>query len=59
MWRKRQHLCLDKRYKSAQEVQELIKRGYGLHIPIKKKKKGKKECEEDEVKVIPFCKNIL
>jgi IS5 family transposase len=37
-----QHLCLDKGYKSAEEEQELIKRGYVLHIPIKKKKKGKK-----------------
>lgn len=39
--RRLQHLCLDKRYKSAEEEQELIKRGYVLHIPIKKKK-GKK-----------------
>jgi hypothetical protein len=37
--RRLQHLCLDKGYKSAQEEeQELIKRGYVLHIPIKKKK---------------------
>lgn len=33
-----QHLCLDKGYKSTEEEQELIKRGYILHIPIKKKK---------------------
>jgi len=39
--RRLQHLCLDKGYKSAEEEQELIKRGYVLHIPIKKKK-GKK-----------------
>jgi hypothetical protein len=32
-----QHLCLDKAYISEQEEQELIKRGYVLHIPIKKK----------------------
>jgi putative transposase len=38
--RKNQHLCLDKAYNSKQEEQELIKRGYVLHIPIKKKKKG-------------------
>ena len=37
--RLRQHLCLDKAYVSEQEEQELIKRGYVLHIPIKKKKK--------------------
>ena len=35
-----QHLCLDKGYNSEHEEQELIKRGYILHIPIKKKKKG-------------------
>jgi transposase len=35
-----QHLCLDKGYNSEHEEQELIKRGYVLHIPIKKKKKG-------------------
>ena len=32
---------LDKAYISEQEEQELIKRGYVLHIPIKKKKKWK------------------
>ena len=35
-----QHLCLDKGYNSEHKEQELIKRGYVLHIPIKKKKKG-------------------
>jgi hypothetical protein len=34
-----QHLCLDKAYNSEPEEQELIKRGYVLHIPIKKEKK--------------------
>jgi hypothetical protein len=34
----RQHLCLDKGYNSVNEEQELIKRGYMLHIPIKKEK---------------------
>ena len=33
-----QHLCLDKAYNSELEEQELIKRGYVLHIPYKKKK---------------------
>jgi transposase len=59
--KRRQHLCLDKGYKSVQEEQELIKRGFVLHIPIKKKKrKGKGEDGEDgegeEVKVTPFRK---
>ncbi len=31
--RKLQHLCLDKTYNSEQEEQELVKRGYALHIP--------------------------
>ncbi len=34
-----QHLCLDKGYKSALEEQKLIRRGYVLHMPSKKKKK--------------------
>jgi transposase len=45
--RRLQHLCLDKGYKSEQEEQELIKRGYILHIPIKKKKKKKGEDSEE------------
>ena len=59
----RQHLCLDKGYNSVQEEQELIKRGYLLHIPIKKKKRkkskktGKEEEEkQEEARVIPFRK---
>ena len=49
---------MDKGYKSAQEEQELIKRGYVLHIPIKKKKKrgGEKVDEEEKTKVIPYRK---
>jgi hypothetical protein len=35
--RKLQYLCLDKAYNSEPEEQELIKRGYVLHIPIKEK----------------------
>jgi transposase len=42
-----QHLCLDKGYNSAEEEQKLIKRGYVLHIPIKKKKKKKGEDSEE------------
>ena len=37
--REQQHLCLDKGYSSKHEEQERIKRGYMLHIPLKKKKK--------------------
>jgi hypothetical protein len=51
--RRLQHLCLDKGYKSAEEEQELIKRGYVLHIPIEKKKKGKKGEEEGKETAIP------
>ena len=36
--KKTQHLCLDKAYNSEPEEQELIKRGYVLHIPIKRKR---------------------
>ncbi len=44
--RRLQHLCLDKvTYNSEPEEQELIKRGYVLHIPYKKKK-GKEVDEE-------------
>jgi IS5 family transposase len=46
--RKRQHLCLDKGYKSSQEEQELIKRGYVLHIPIRKKKKRRGEVDNND-----------
>lgn len=45
--RRLQHLCLDKGYNSVEEEQKLIKRGYVLHIPIKKKK-GKKGEEGKE-----------
>ena len=45
--RKLQHLCLDKAYNSEQEEQELIKRGYVLHIPPKRKRD-----ETREIKVI-------
>jgi transposase len=48
--RRLQHLCLDKGYKSREEEQELIKRGYALHIPIKKKK-GKKGEEGKEIAI--------
>ena len=36
--RRLQHLCLDKAYNSTQEEQELIRRGYVLHISPKRKR---------------------
>ena len=53
--RRQQHLCLDKGYNSENEEQELIKRGYVLHIPIKKKKKGT-DNEKDIIGPIPDIK---
>jgi len=51
---RRQHLCLDKAYISEQEEQELIKRGYVLHIPIKKeKKRGVEKDDNQKPKAIP------
>ena len=38
-----QHLCLDKGYNSKQEEQELIKRGYVLHIPQREKEMKKRK----------------
>ena len=38
-----QHLCLDKGYNSENEEQELIKRGYVLHIPPKRKRGEEEE----------------
>ncbi len=49
-----QHLCLDKAYNSEPEEQELIKRGYVLHIPPKRKR-GEKE---EEAKItVQHCSN--
>jgi Transposase DDE domain len=48
-------ICLDKGYNSENEEQELIKRGYVLHIPIKKKKKGT-DNEKDIIEPIPDIK---
>jgi hypothetical protein len=61
IWRKRlflQHLCLDKGYNSAKEEQELIKRGYVLHIPIKKKKKKSEDKvgKEKPIEATPYRK---
>jgi hypothetical protein len=54
-----QHLSLDKGYKSTEEEQKLIKRGYVLNIPIKKKKKGEQEENEQKPKMIPNLKKIF
>ncbi len=43
--RKLQHLCLDEAYNSEQEEQELIKRGYVLHILPKRKRDEKEEIK--------------
>ncbi len=51
---KLQHLCLDKAYNSEPEEQELIKRGYVLHIPPKRKR-GEKE-QEDKI-ITQRCSN--
>ncbi len=54
--RKLQYLCLDKAYNSESEEQELIKGGYVLYIPYKRKR-DEKEVEM-EVKVITqHCSN--
>ena len=56
--RKNQHLCLDKAYNSKQEEQELIKRGYVLHIPTKRKEdKNEKEEEEEDKVTTQHCSN--
>ena len=49
--RRLQHLCLDKAYNSEPEEQELIKRGYVLHIPYKRKK-GEEAVDEEKTNVI-------
>ena len=46
--RKLQHLCLDKAYISEPEEHKLIKRGYVLHIPSKRKRDEKEEEHENQ-----------
>jgi hypothetical protein len=48
--RKLQHLCLDKAYISQAEEHKLIKRGYVLHIPIKRKI-NEKEKEAQKIRI--------
>ncbi len=49
--RRLQHLCLDKAYNSEPEEQELIRLGYVLHIPYKKKK-GKEVDDEKTITIL-------
>ena len=49
-----QHLCLDKAYNSEPEEQELLKRGYVLHMPHKRKKG--EAVDEQKTKVAPHHK---
>ena len=44
-----QHLCLDKAYNSEPEEQELIKRGYVLHMPYKGKKGEAVDAQKTKV----------
>ena len=53
--RKLQHLCLDKAYNSEPAKKELIKRGYVLHIPPKRKR-GEKEEQGAKV-TVQRCSN--
>jgi hypothetical protein len=55
--RRLQHLCLDKAYNSESEEQELINRGYVLHMPYKKKKG--EEVDEEKTKAISYRKDGL
>ena len=41
--RENNHLCLDRAYQSKSLEQEIIKRGYVLHIPYKSKRGQRKE----------------
>ena len=44
---KKQHLCLDKAYNSKPKEQEIVKRGYVLHLPYKRKRgEVRKETEK-------------
>jgi transposase len=53
--RKLQHLCLDKEYNSEPDEKDLIKRGYVLHIPPKRKS-GVKEEQDTEI-TLKHCSN--
>jgi hypothetical protein len=61
--RKLQHLCLDKAYNSKPEEKELIKRGYVLHIPPKRKKEMKQRKKNKRSRlqhnIAQIVKNIL
>jgi hypothetical protein len=45
--KRKQHLCLDKAYNSKPEEHEIVKRGYVLHLPYKRKRReSRKETEK-------------
>ena len=52
----RQHLCLDRAYKSKPIENEIIKRGYVPHMPYKRKRGQKKE-EKINQKQYDFVRN--
>ena len=59
--RKLQHLCLDKAYNSEPDKNTLIKRGYVLHIPPKRKRCEKEEQESTRLQynMVQTGKSIL
>src|SRR6476661_6154474 len=57
--RKNQHLCLDKAYNSKQEEQELIKRGYVLHIPTKRKRDKNEKKVENYLGLVQLSCSII
>ena len=54
--KKLQNLCLDEVYNSEPEEKELIKRGYVLHIPPKRKKGVREEHKEIKI-TAQHCSN--
>jgi transposase len=45
--KRKQHLCLDKAYNSKPKEHEIVKRGYVLHLPYKRKRgESRKETEK-------------
>jgi len=46
---RKQHLCLDKAYNSKPVEQELIKRGYVLHMPYKRERGEEVKSETQQI----------
>src|SRR6476661_7023538 len=57
--RKNQHLCLDKAYNSEHEEQELIKLGYVLHIPTKRKEDKNEKKVENYLGLVQLSCSII